>query len=77
MDKSDAKSYRERWREVERIEQEASRNTSFQDRWRQLNAINRRARRLGISRQGDEGEMEVFLRWARLKDIYDSSKRKR
>jgi hypothetical protein len=70
MDKADAIAYRERWREVERIERLEAQSATIQDRWRQLNAVKRRATRLGITPKGDDGEMEIFLLWANLRKKY-------
>jgi hypothetical protein len=70
MDKTDAIAYRERWREVERIERLEAQSTTIQDRWRQLNMIKSRAIRLGITRKEDESEMEIFLLWANLRKKY-------
>ena len=63
MDKADAIAYRERWREVERIECLEAQSTTIQDRWRQLNAVKRRATRLEITPKEDDGEVEIFLLW--------------
>ena len=70
MNVQDAKAYVERWQEVEKIERAETQNTSIQERWRQLNSLKCRALRLGIRRENDEGEMEVFLRWANLRRMY-------
>lgn len=70
MNAQDAKAYVKRWQEVERIERAEAKNTSIQERWRQLNSLKSRASRLDIKRETDEGEMEVFLRWAALKSRY-------
>ncbi len=70
MNAQDAKAYIKRWQEVEKIERAETQNTSIQERWRQLNSLKRRALRLGIKRENDEGEMEVFLRWANLRRGY-------
>ena len=67
MEKADAIAYRERWREVEQVERLETQSATIQDRWRQLNAVKRRANRLGITRKEDDGEMEIFLRWANLR----------
>jgi hypothetical protein len=37
-----------------------------------LNAIARFAIETGMSRDNDDGEMEVFLRWAKIKAQYDA-----
>ena len=70
MNAQDAKNYIKRWQEVEKIERAEIQSTSIQERWRQLNSLKRRALRLGIKRENDEGEMEVFFRWARLRRGY-------
>jgi hypothetical protein len=70
MDKADAIAYRERWREVERIERLEAQSATIQDRWRQLNAAKKRATRLGITRKEDDGEMDIFLLWADLRKKY-------
>ena len=67
MDASEAKAYVRRWEAVAEIEQQAQQSRSVAENWRQLNAIKRRAVRLGITRKSDEGEMSLFLLWARLK----------
>lgn len=63
-------AYRERWREVERIERLEAQSATIQERWRQLNALKRRATRLGIRPKEDDSEMEVFLLWANLRKKY-------
>ena len=73
MDSVDARSYLERWREVERVERLEAQTATIQDRWRQLNALKIRAARLGITRKGDEGEMEIFLLWANLRMSHASA----
>jgi len=68
---------RDRWKAVEKIEQEELRASTVKQNWRKLNAIMLRARRLKLSRGSDdkEKEMEVFLRWANLKEKYEASRR--
>lgn len=70
MDASEAKAYTQRWVAVAEIEQQELQSYSIAENWRQLNAIRRRASRLGITRGNDDGEMEVFLLWARLRAQY-------
>lgn len=67
MDASEAKAYVQRWKAVDEIEQQEQQSRSVADNWHQLNAIKRRAVRLGITREDDEGEMILYLLWARLK----------
>ncbi len=70
MEASEAKAYVQRWEAVAAIEQQVQQTRSVAENWRQLNAIQRRAARLGITREADEGEMALFLLWARLKAQY-------
>jgi hypothetical protein len=70
MDSSDARAYINRWQAIKKIEQKELQSTSLTDSWRQLNAIKQRANRLGIIRDTDDGEMQVFLLWAKLKANY-------
>lgn len=58
---------RDRWKAVEEIEREELRAMTLDEHWRKLNAIVRFAVEADIQRYGDDGEMEVFLRWAKLK----------
>jgi hypothetical protein len=63
---TDMKFYRERWKAVEEIERQELRAMSIKKHWQQINNLARFALRNGWLR-GDDGEMEVFLRWAKLK----------
>ena len=65
--KSDLLAYRERWAAVDAFQQEERRTASLELRWRQLNAAYGLAKGLGLL-QPDPSEMEVFERWARLKE---------
>jgi hypothetical protein len=53
---------------VEEVERQELRAMSIEKHWKQLNAIMRFAIRMGWKRGDDDGEMEVFLRWAKLKE---------
>jgi hypothetical protein len=63
----DLKYYRERWKAVEEIERQELRAMSIEKHWKQINALARFAIENGLIRSDDDGEMEVFLRWAKLK----------
>jgi len=65
---------RDRWKAVEEIERQELRASTIQENWKQLNLIMRRAIRLHLSNVGDNGEMEVFQRWAKLKVNYETSR---
>jgi hypothetical protein len=73
MDKAEAVAFRERWRDVERIERMEAQSITIQDRWRQLNAVKRRATRLGITQKDDDSEMKIFLVWANLRKKHDTA----
>jgi len=65
--KADLAFYRERWKAVEEIERQELRHMSIEKHWQQINALARFAMENGLTRADDDGEMEVFLRWAKLK----------
>lgn len=72
MDALDAQAYKKRWQAVAEIEQRELRLATPAENWRRLNAIKQRAIRLGITRENDDGEMAIFMRWAKLKAEYVS-----
>lgn len=59
--------YKERWKAVEEIERQELRAMTLEEHWQKLNAIVRFAMETGMKRDDDDGEMDVFLRWAKLK----------
>jgi len=63
----DIRFYRERWKAVEEIERQELRAMSVEKHWMQINNLFRFAIENGLTRGNDDGEMEVFLRWARLR----------
>lgn len=63
---------RDRWKAVEEIQRQELRDMSLDEHWRKLNAILRFAIETGMKRDDDDGEMEVFQRWAKLKEIYEA-----
>ncbi len=65
---------RDRWKAVEEFERQELRATTVQQNWKQLNSIMRRAIRLHLLNKSDNGEMEVFKRWAKLKVNYETSR---
>jgi hypothetical protein len=64
---------RDRWKAVEEIERQELRASTVKQNWQKLNAIMLRAKRLNLSRGNDDNEMEVFLKWAKLKEKYEAS----
>lgn len=63
----DIKLYRERWKAVEEVERQELRAMSMEEHWRQINSLLLFATELGLTRGDDDGEMKVFLLWAKLK----------
>jgi hypothetical protein len=63
----DVRFYRDRWKAVEEIERQELRALTTEKRWKQINELARFAIAHGLTRGDDDGEIEVFLRWARLK----------
>lgn len=72
MDVGDIRFYKERWKAVEEIERQELRAMTLEEHWRKLNAIVRFAIETGMKRDEDDGEMEVFLRWAKIKAHYEA-----
>ena len=64
----DIKQYRERWKAVEEFEREELRSLTMEMRLQQMITIWRMALVLGFSFETDNSEMEVFARWAKLKE---------
>ncbi len=64
----DIKMYRERWKAVEEFEREELRSLSMEARLQQMITIWRMGVGLGFSFEPDDSEMEVFARWAKLKE---------
>ena len=65
--KHDLLLYQARWKAVEEIQTEERKSASLELRWQQLNAAYGMAKGLGLLRP-DLSEMEVFERWAKLKE---------
>ena len=71
MDVGDIRFYRERWKAVAEIERQELRSMSLDEHWRKLNAIARFALETGMQ-GGDDGEMQVSQRWAKIKTRYEA-----
>ena len=74
MEVGDIRFYRERWKAVEEVERQELRAMTLEEHWRKLNAIVRFAIETGMHRDDDddESEMEVFLRWAKIKAKFEA-----
>lgn len=72
MDVGDIHFYKERWKAVEEIERQELRAMTLEEHWRKLNAIVRFALETGMKPDKDDGEMEVILRWAKIKAQYEA-----
>lgn len=67
MDIGDIKFYSERWKAVEEIERQELRALTIDQRWQKINILAQFALQQKIQRKDDDGEMEIFKRWAKLK----------
>ncbi len=63
----DIKFYRERWKAVEDFERQELRAMTTEQHWMKINRLIRFALEQELTRNDDDGEMEVFQRWAKLK----------
>lgn len=63
----DIKLYRDRWNAVKEIERQELRSMSVEKHWKQINTLLRFAIENGLTRGDNDGEMDVFFRWAKLK----------
>jgi hypothetical protein len=63
----DIKLYRERWKAVEEVERQELRAMSIEKHWQQINNLIRFAIENGLTRGEDNSELEVHLRWAKLR----------
>lgn len=70
MKAADVRRFKERWKAVEEIERQELRALTLRRNWQQLNTIMRRAKRLGLRRGDDDGEMQVFERWTKVREHY-------
>ncbi|MEW5940533.1 MAG: hypothetical protein AB1750_12765 [Chloroflexota bacterium] len=59
---------RDRWKAVEEIERQELRAMTMATRLEKMNAIWLLGKGLGFTEKADESEMEVFMRWAKLKE---------
>ena len=60
-------AYCDRWRAVEEVDRQEQREASIELKGKQLNSILRLAIGLGILK-ADSSEVEVYQRWAKIKD---------
>ncbi|MBV6394485.1 MAG: hypothetical protein HFACDABA_00050 [Anaerolineales bacterium] len=63
---------RGRWKAVEEIERQELRAMTLEEHWRKLNTIARFAIETGMERDEDDGEMEVWKRWAKIREWYET-----
>ena len=61
------RAYRARWQAVVEVERQELQTASLELRWQQLNAAVGMAIGLGIYKPAED-EIEVFQRWAKLKE---------
>jgi hypothetical protein len=71
MEVGDIRLYKARWVAVKEIKRQELRAMTLEQHWQKLNAIARFAIEMGMEKEQDNSEMEVFLRWAELKTRYE------
>lgn len=72
MEVGNIRLYKDRWQAVEDIERQELRAMSANEHWQKLNAIVRFALETGMEIEKDNGELEIFRRWAKLKSGYEA-----
>ncbi len=72
MEVGNIRLYKDRWQAVEEIERQQLRAMTISERWQKMNAIVRFALETGMKIEKDNGEIEVFHRWAKLKSGYEA-----
>jgi len=63
---------RDRWKAVEEIERQELRAMSLEEHWQKLNAIVRFAIETGMKNEDDYEKVEIYMRWAKIKEKYES-----
>ena len=72
MEVGNIRLYKDRWKAVDEIKRQELRAMTPDEHWRRLNAIVRFAIETGMENNKDNSETEVFLRWAKLKVLYEA-----
>jgi hypothetical protein len=72
MEVGDIRLYKASWVAVEEIKRQELRTMSLEQHGQILNAIARFAIEMGMKKEQDDSEMEVFSSWAKLKTRYES-----
>lgn len=67
--RDDLRAYLSRWLEVEKVVAEERAGASFELRWQQLNTAYAMGKGLGLLKE-DPSELEVYKKWAKLKNRY-------
>lgn len=62
-----AEAYKTRWQAIEDVERQEQQDATIALRWQQLNAIIGMAIGLGLYKSVED-EIQIFQRWAQLKD---------
>ena len=75
MEVGDMRLYKERWKAVEEIERQELRAMTPEQHWQKLNAIVRFAIETDMAMESNDGEMEVWLRWTKLKARYKAGQK--
>ncbi len=75
MNPDDVCFYRDRWKAVEEIERQELRASTPQGNWKKMNALYLFAKENGLlrGRKIDDEKMEIYRRWAMIKEKYEQS----
>jgi len=72
MEVGNIRLYQDRWKAVDEIRRQELRVMTPEEHWRRLNAIVRFAFESNMEVDKDNSEMDVFLRWTKLKVLYEA-----
>ncbi len=72
MEVGNIRLYKDRWKAVDEIRRQNLRAMTPEEHWRRLNAIVRFAIETNMEVNKDNSEMDVFLRWTKLKVLYEA-----
>ena len=72
MEVGNIRLYKDRWKAVDEIRRQNLRAMTPEEHWRKLNAIVRFAIETNMEVNKDNSEMDVFLRWTKLKVLHEA-----
>jgi hypothetical protein len=70
LTKAQARAFHDRWRRANAREVDELRSTDLEVRWQQFNTLLAWSRQPEWAAALDEGKVEVWMRWARLRKLF-------